>query len=324
MNIGVEEINDKYFIKLFDFISDYDFTNSNFSIFNSYKFFDLHRNKNNFVFCLFKKNIKECHGIFSFSIDEKDKVYNSPFQGSFGNFEFINNLKYEIKEKFIKKVLLSIENDCAKKLIIKFSPDIYNIHNNSQVISILLRNNFKVHNSELNQFIDLTTFDIENSISYGNKKRIKNCLSKGIKFRKLEKENFHKGYQVIVANRARRNFPLTMSWEAMQSMEEVFGEKLHFFSLNDNEMIIATAICLNVVKDILYVFYWGEIEGYEKLSPITLLFKGIAEFGNKNNFKVIDIGTSTKISIPNYGLINFKTNLGCLSCNKFQLIKSYK
>ena len=88
--------------------------------------------------------------------------------------------------------------------------------------------------------------------------------------------------------------------------------------------MIASAICINVVKNILYVFYWGEVDGYENLSPITLLFKNIAEFGKTNNFKIIDIGTSTNNSLPNYGLINFKTSLGCLSCNKFQLIKSYK
>ena len=112
---------------------------------------------------------------------------------------------------------------------------------------------------ELNQFIDLTSFKLEKSISYGNKKRIKKCLNKGIKFRKLEKENFRKAFNVIIANRARRKFPLTMSWESMQSMVESFGDKIHFFSLYDDKKMIASAICINVVKNILYVFYWGKL-----------------------------------------------------------------
>ena len=117
MYIEGSEINNKYIIKSFDCLEDNDFTNENFSIFNSYKFFQLHRNKNNLVFCLFKKNIKECHGIVNFSIDEISKTFISPYQGSFGNFEFINNLKYDIKEKFIEKILLIIQKRGDKKYI---------------------------------------------------------------------------------------------------------------------------------------------------------------------------------------------------------------
>ena len=85
--------------------------------------------------------------------------------------------------------------------------------------------------------------------------------------------------------------------------------------------LIASAICINVMNDILYVFYWGEIEGYETLSPIAFLSSNLVEYAYKNNYRILDVGTSSLGSIVNNGLYKFKNNIGCSTCSKMQLIK---
>ena len=75
--------------------------------------------------------------------------------------------------------------------------------------------------------------------------------------------------------------------------------------------------------NILYVFYWGEIEGYEKLSPIAFLSQKLIKHAKEKKFKLLDIGTSSVNSNPNIGLLKFKKSIGCISCNKLYLTKSY-
>ena len=106
-------------------------------------------------------------------------------------------------------------------------------------------------------------------------------------------------------------------------MTERFPDKSLFFALFKEEIIIASAICFKVADRILYVFYWGELGGYETLSPIAFLSKQIIDYAKENNFKIVDVGTSSVDGIPNHGLHKFKSNIGCNTCSKFILTRKF-
>ena len=310
-------IGGKYFIEL----NKFNFRNS--SIFNTLEFISLHRKKTirNFSFSLFKDNFEETLAFFNISQIDKE-LFKSPISGSFGSFEFKNSLNIDIKINFIESVLNYVSSKLnPKKIEITLSPDIYDLENNSLIFLTLIKNKFNLSRIEINQFIDINNYDHESHISYGNKKRIKNCIKAGIKFHRLDQSQYIDGFKVIENNRKRRGFPLTMNWESMKEMIDKFSNKIYIFGLIHDEKIIASAFCINVSIDILYVFYWGEEVGYEKLSPIALLSKNLINFAKENNYRILDIGTSSVNSIPNNGLIKFKKNIGCISCNKFYLSK---
>jgi hypothetical protein len=315
-NIKIE-IDQKYYIEL-------DEKNTkNFSIFNSHNFIKLHLSNDNlnYPFHLKKKNINESLGIFNIT-EFNNKHFKSPIAGSFGAIEFSIELPIDIKINFIEKVLDFITRELnAKSIEVVLSPDIYDLENNSFSLNTFFRKKFLIDRIETNQFIDIKKYCFEKDVSYGNRKRIKKCINKGLIFSKLESQDYLKAFQVIVENRERRGFPLTMNWESLNQMINVFNEKLYFFALKDNKEIVASAICINVVPNLLYVFYWGEIKGYEKLSPIALLSIKLVEYCVENQYKILDIGTSTDRSNPNIGLLKFKKNIGCKSCNKFYLKK---
>ena len=107
-------------------------------------------------------------------------------------------------------------------------PDIYNLGNNAQVFSILHRQGFSCARGELNQYIIVEEYELQNSVSHGNRKRINNCLKAGFEFKKMEPENAKTAYQVIVKNRTNRNFPITMKWGALEKMIELFKTKMVF------------------------------------------------------------------------------------------------
>ena len=292
---------------------------------NTNQFINLHRSKSikNYSFSLVKENINQSVGIFNLSQIEKE-FFKSPITGSFGSFEFIDDLNAEIKIKFIEEVLKLIEEKLnPKKIEIVLSPDIYDLENNSIIFLTLRNNNFNISRLEINQFIDLNYHNFQNNVSYGNKKRIKNCIKAGIEFQILEESKYIDGFKVIENNRKRRGFPLTMNWKSMDSMIKEFKDQIYFFGLIHNDMIIASAICLKVKSNILYVFYWGEIEGFEKLSPIAFLSQKLIVYAKEKKFRLLDIGTSSFNSNPNIGLLKFKKSIGCVSCNKLYLTKSY-
>jgi hypothetical protein len=78
-------------------------------------------------------------------------------------------------------------------------------------------------------------------------------------------------------------------------------------------------VSLIVSPSICYVFYLGEIEGVEKLSPVTLLVDHIYRYCQQAGIRLLDIGIATEHGEPNVGLIGYKRNLGCATSLKFTL-----
>ena len=101
-----------------------------------------------------------------------------------------------------------------------------------------------------------------------------------------------------------------------------FPKKFLVFGLFKDQEMIASAICIKIQTNILYVFYWGERLKYKSLSPVAFLSHEIINYCISNKISILDLGTSSYNSLPNYGLINFKKGIGSFSCNKLKLINN--
>lgn len=321
MEIQEIKINDNFYYTVSN-LSNKNFPNTeSFSIFNQAAFLNLHKDLNISIFHLYKSNKNQCLGVINF-LSEED-YFQSPCIGSYGGFEFKDGIDYEIKHKFIESTINFIRLKKIKKIKIKVAPQIYNKNENAEINSILHNLGFQIKHSDLNQYIDINNYSIDKSVSYGNRKRIKNCSTLNFKFSQLTNDQYFSAFKIISDNRKRRGYPLTMNWSGISEMVKVFNKKILFFGLIDNEKIIASAICINVLKSILYVFYWGETGGYENLSPVAYLSNKIVNYSKSNDFKILDVGISSVSSKVNSGLFKFKQNIGCDVCNKFIYEKSF-
>ena len=86
--------------------------------------------------------------------------------------------------------------------------------------------------------------------------------------------------------------------------------------------MIAASICIAVDNAVFYVFYWGEIDGYQNPSPIPFLAQGLYCHCQENGFRLMDVGTATVEGNPNHGLIRFKRSLGLEESLKLTFSKS--
>ena len=130
-------------------------------------------------------------------------------------------------------------------------------------------------------------------------------------------------YEIIAENRERRGFPITMTLEQIEVMVQAIPGSLLPFSVTDGNRMIAASICIAVDKAVHYVFYWGEIDGYQNPSPIPFLAQGLYSHCQENGFRLMDVGTATIKGNPNHGLIRFKRSLGLEASLKLTFSKNF-
>ncbi len=282
-------------------------------LFNDADFFKLHAAPSDLYIQLLNSKQEVCAKLAFFEANN-DRHYISPKRGTFGGLSLSTTLELPVLETFVAEVIQLLKVRQAKSVTIKLAPFSHDAALSALMTNILLRNGFQLNNHELNYDMVVNTEPLSSRVSTGNRKRIKKCLNEGFVSQYHPLADIAQIYEVIKVNRARRGFPLTMTLEQVQTMLALFPDRYHLFSVHDSDnqdaLMIASAICIAVSASVLYVFYWGDIAGYERYSPITLLASHIYAFCQENEFTLLDVGTSSLSGEPSYGIAQFKRNLG--------------
>jgi hypothetical protein len=251
------------------------------SIFNTNRFFQLHKTDAAFYFQLCAGNSPRVAGVAHF-IQVEPGYYRSPLRGTFGGFEFRQNLRVESVEAFVAAAERRLLEAGARTIEILAAPA---------------------------------------NLNHSRRKSINKCRREGMTASELNSAMRRQVYDVILANRCRRGFPITMTYEAIQQMAAAFPTRLVFFGTFAGQEMIASSICIWVSPEVLYVLYWGDLDGWGSSSPVSLLAETIYDYARQNGCRVLDLGTSTKDGLPNYGLLNFKHDLGCQESLKLTFVK---
>jgi hypothetical protein len=235
----------------------------------------------------------------------------SPARGSFGAFDFDAGLPIEVVEQFVGAVTTFLAGRGARRLRVADHPFAYDAAKSSVLFNVLLRQGFAVANHELSYAIPVDGATFVERLDRGNVKRLNKCRRQGMVTRHLPPEEYSAAYEVIVENRARRGFPVTMTFAQIEEMVRLFAGAVHCFGVFDGDRMVASSVCIRVSEAVLYVFYWGDVAGVETLSPVTFLAESLYDFSRANGYALLDIGTSTVAGVPNAGLVRYKRNLGC-------------
>lgn len=268
---------------------------------NAVKIFNLYANENNKL-------------LASLDFAKKEQVWITPITGAFGHCLTESKTPSSLLELFINQIaehLINHEN--ASAIIWKTPPLYFDSLTNHKIHNILFRSNWKTITSDLNFHLMVTDLDDFRSRMNSTKRKELNkwnrCVSNFSQAETLIERNAC--YEIIRANRAAQGYPMTMSYEAVSALGREIPEDIFFFSLSEEDIIVASAIVLRLNETTLYVFYWGENPAFRSRSPVVKLCEHLYRFALENNYKTLDIGTSTADSIPNEGLVNFKVDIGC-------------
>jgi len=282
-------------------------------LFNEIAFFKLHASTESDCYMqLVSPANDKVHGSIIF-YKEGQHTFRSPKKGAYGGLVVYSYIDMKRLEQFLTVALAHLQELGASEVSIKSAPFSHDLTLSSTMLNILMRKGFSLHSYELNYDMRVDEGPFLDRVSHGNNKRIRKCIRDGIIAEQVEVSRLPIVYEVIRKNRLRRGFSISMTEGQIGKMVAIFPDKVFLFAAWESEErtnMIASAVCLAVRTAVLYVFYWGDVAGVESYSPIALLASSIHDFCQKNGYRLLDVGTSTVACEPNYGLINFKHNLG--------------
>jgi len=282
------------------------------ALFNTTAFYQLHQISNSHYFKWVSIDSNKVLAVAHFS--SKDNIlYTSPLRGTFGGVSFLKE-DYTILKTFIKAIedFLKLKEASILQLSLPKTALLF------QTLATL---DFHPVKSELSYALKVSALPLESRMKRNNQKRLRKCRRANMQFfHEEDMEACAKIFEVIEKNRASKAFFLSMNFEQIWQMQEATKQVL-FFGVRHEDQIISGSVCIKVSEEYLYVFYWGDLPGYEKFSPVVFLAEGIYQFGQRNQYQVIDVGTAMLGNELNEKLATFKLNLGCEASLKFTVQK---
>lgn len=280
-----------------------------YSIFNHPSYFELHQTPSSVYFSLYDELSKTLLAVCHFTEIESG-IFKSPSRGTFAGPEFKEiNIEHQIY--FIKRIEERLKEKGAKKIILSTAPFQHSPDHSATLFNTLINDGYIVSSHDLNYGVSVDDEEFIDKIKYNNKKRLKKCIRENFKFEICsDRVSYEEAYNIISENRQSKGYPVTMTFEQIMKMKEIFPQNVYFFKITTNGKGAAASICIRLSENVLYVFYWGDRPGFEQYSPVVLLANGIYNLAKEIGVKMLDAGTSTLAGQPNMGLVKFKENLG--------------
>lgn len=259
-------------------------------------------------------------------LGERDHLLLSPFSAPFGGFSFI---KSDIRLEYIEEAIGLLEKYAsASSLSVKISlpPSIYEPSFVAKQVSLFFRSRFQIEYVDLNYHFETEYFsNYEQRIDRGTRNKLHNSFKQQFLFQKLDSErvtDVERAYRVIKANREGKGYPLRMTLQNVLDTIKII--RADFFILTYQEKDIAAAQVFHVADDTVQVIYWGDAPGYTEIRAMNYLAYKVFEYYASTGIKFVDIGPSSERGIPNYGLCEFKENIGCTPTLKYTFRLMFK
>ena len=277
--------------------------------FNSGAFNSLNNKKCEKVFYLIFKDTKIRLGLILGLINE---TLYSPFSAPFGGFQCISSdIRLQKIDKALEAFKIWSKNKDFKEIKLVHPPYFYNENFLNKLHNCLYRAGFSSINNELNYQISTEKIDsiYQQYIWKNANKNLKKALNSDLIFEKIESNRGHEAYEIIVQNRIEKGFPLHMNWESILETQSIID--IDFFIVNKEKYAIGSAIVFHITSKVVQVVYWGDLSEFSQFKTMNFLSYNLFQYYKKQGIEIIDIGPSTKKSIPNFGLCEFKESIGC-------------
>lgn len=293
-------------------------------VFSRKDFLELNSKKVDKIYYLVGKDSKRR---FAFAVGSKNNEWLAPFSAPFSNIVLLKkNITIDQIWSFIIALNLFAKAENAQSINICLPANTYNEQTNVRLINALLGNGYKMLYCDVNYSLNLNNICLDNyatSINQKARRNLKIALNNNLQLIHCDSfEDKSKAYDIIKKNREYRGFPLRMT--KAQLMETIQIVDHDFFIVKVNNTELAAAVVYHTMSDVAQVVYWGNLPETERYKPINYLAFKLIEFYKKQDFKLLDIGTSTEEGIPNYGLCTFKESVGCNASMKARFKIDFK
>jgi hypothetical protein len=250
-------------------------------------------------------------------------VFVSPGRGTYGGLSLNSEIELQVLDRFVAAVVAHLRAQSARSIRVRYAPASHDGALLAMSVNIFSRLGFQLREAELNYDMRIDGRAFIDRIDYGNVKRIRKTEREGFVCDQLDEQSLPAVHGLLAENRVRLGVTISMSQEQVRQMAALFPQRLHLFAVyrdfNRQEMV-AAALCLALSPQVLYVLYWGDGPDMRSYSPVAMLASHIYAFCAREGFTVLDVGISTLHEEPNFGLVNFKRNLGFTESLKLEML----
>jgi len=239
--------------------------------------------------------------------EKKDKQASSLPYAPFGGFEMCS-ANADCIDKLVKTIINHFRQTDIDNITITLPPDSYDFTASQTFANGLTTNGFDIIKEEKTQQIEVSDRQFEELIEPDKRRYLNKCQD--FEFRQLPIEKLEEVYHLIKQGRTAKGYSLSISMENVLQLASAFSNRVLLFGLFDKEQLAAAAITIKVSNDILYDFHHEEALDYRGSSPTVALIKGIYEYCQQHQFKLLDLAASMIDDQLNKGLFDFKKSLG--------------
>jgi hypothetical protein len=248
-------------------------------------------------------------------------VFRSPARGTFGALSHLPGVTLDDLRAFISAISAYLQARGGKVLQVLLPPLEHDPADVSVQYFLFRADGFTESLVDLNYAQRVDDQPFVEKVNYANRKRLNKCRRDGFEVSAVVAERLPDVYATIAENRASHGYPMTMGEEPLRQMQQLFPDAVQLYACEHQGQMAAAAICLQLSRDVLYVFYWGDRPGYSQHSPVVLIADCLYHSCQARGIGLLDVGTSTLDLQPNFGLIHFKRALGFDESLKFRLEK---
>jgi hypothetical protein len=307
----IEEITSKEYSTIFN----------NYSIFFSVPFNELNKSKcERLIYLLFHDGRVKLGLIAGI----KDGSLLSPYSAPYGGFATYNNkIKLEYLDAAIKTLDKYLVINKISQVKFVLPPYFYNESFLSKVFYSLIQNGYVVNYTDLNYHFNIADFKSYQTglVDKRTLEKLKKAFSVGLTFTQVHDiTDKQAAYDIVKQNRAHKGRPIYMTFEDLMDTCKIVNAD--FFLVYQKEIPIASAVVYRVADKIAQAIFWADDHKYSLNRPMNFMVYKLFEFYASQDIRVIDLGISTESGLPNFGLCDFKENIGSIPSLKYTLIKN--
>lgn len=250
---------------------------------------------------------------------ERDGRLLSPFSAPFGGFSTVGHLRLDTVEQAVE-ALCGYATRAGMDISIVLPPQLYAPTLTAHCINALSRR-ATIKHIDLNYYFTLSKcHGYEQFIDRSARKNLRRALSAPLELEAVARDD-RKGmataYDIIRRNREEHGYELRMSLDDVAATTEIIDADFFLLRHATSGDIVAAAQVFHVAKGIAQVIYWGDLRAYGSMRPMNGLARMLFEHYHNAGLSTLDIGPSTTGGVPNLGLCDFKTGIGCDIVPKF-------
>lgn len=282
------------------------FNTPQFALLNAHKTEQLHH-------LVFEDEGKPRFGII---LGEHEGWLLSPFSAPFGGFSYCRTPHLEGLDAAVESLCAYAKN-MGLRMRITLPPFFYESQFLAETATVLSRRSVATH-IHLNYHFTLSRFtDYEKCLARNARKNLRHAEEQEWEFVAVwhdDEEGLCQAFDVIRRNRDEHGYRLSMTLDDVLKTVRIIPAD--FFLLRHKSVNVAAAQVFHVAEGIAQVVYWGDLHAYSSLRTMNMLVFRVFEHYSRSSLRVLDIGTSMLGDVPNFGLCDFKTAVGCEASTK--------